>query len=160
MAAPRHDPQPSFSPIVFRLHSGYSQGTMTQISQLSPSLSLLHSWTWVELRYRRRGLSAETGGAMLRVDTTHSYITEPEIIRSGNSDPLCAFINSYLSLKNLVWPDSDFISCSAWPRCACSSNIRLKGNFHLKKKEKKKLEKVTVAVHRWPYETILSLLSG
>lgn len=87
------------------IHFRCLQGMIEQISQLNPlySPSWLRAWTWVELHYRCRGLSVETwvGGAMLRVDAAHSYITKLEIIRSGNSDPWCAFMKSYLSLKNL-----------------------------------------------------------
>lgn len=85
---------------------------------------------------------------MLRVDATHSYITEREIIRLGNSDPLRAFINYYLSFKNLRGQIETLF-------CAQRGLDTLVPQISVLK-----LEKVTEAVHLWPYETILSSLSG
>lgn len=58
---------------------------------------------------------------MLRADTTHSYITKPEIIRLRNYDPSCAFINSYLRLKYLrCWLIILFFFCMELISMCCN----------------------------------------
>lgn len=73
---------------------------------------------------------------MLRADAAHGYITKTEIIRSGNSDPPCAFIKSYLSLKNL-----------ALIRHALKSDFNFKVT----------LGNVTKVMHWWVHETFFVL---